>query len=42
MAIIRYAKDDFELEQNQSVLDCLTHRGVAVPFPVAAASVRPV
>jgi NAD(P)H-flavin reductase/ferredoxin len=32
MAIIRYAKDSYELEDKQSVLDCLTHRGVAVPF----------
>ncbi len=32
MVNIRYAKDNFELEQNQSVLDCLTNRGVPVPF----------
>ncbi|MEE7628023.1 FAD-binding oxidoreductase [Methylobacter sp. Wu8] len=32
MANIRYAKDNFELGENQSVLDCLTDRGVPVPF----------
>lgn len=32
MAVIRYAKDTFELEPNQSVLECLTGRGVPVPF----------
>ncbi|MDD2722843.1 MAG: FAD-binding oxidoreductase [Methylovulum sp.] len=32
MVTIRYAKNNFELEQNQSVLDCLTRRGVPVPF----------
>jgi NAD(P)H-flavin reductase/ferredoxin len=32
MVNIRYAKDNFELGENQSVLDCLTGRGVPVPF----------
>jgi NAD(P)H-flavin reductase/ferredoxin len=32
MTTIRYAKNDFELEQNQSVLECLTDHGVPVPF----------
>jgi NAD(P)H-flavin reductase/ferredoxin len=32
MVSIRYAKDRFELEEKQSVLDCLTARGVPVPF----------
>jgi ferredoxin len=32
MVTIRYAKDNFELGDNQSVLECLTSRGVPVPF----------
>lgn len=32
MVNIRYAKANFELAENQSVLDCLTSRGVPVPF----------
>ncbi|MDO9049508.1 MAG: FAD-binding oxidoreductase [Methylobacter sp.] len=32
MVNIRYAKDNFELGENQSVLDCLTGRGVPIPF----------
>ncbi len=32
MVTIRYAKDNFELDENQSVLDCLTGHGVPVPF----------
>ena len=32
MMNIRYAKTDFELELNQSVLECLTDHGVPVPF----------
>lgn len=32
MVSIRYAKNDFELELNQSVLECLTDHGVPVPF----------
>lgn len=32
MVTIRYTKDNFELGENQSVLECLTSRGVPVPF----------
>ncbi|MCL7422062.1 MAG: FAD-binding oxidoreductase [Methylobacter sp.] len=32
MVTIHYAKDNFELGEDQSVLDCLTDRGVPVPF----------
>jgi len=32
MTTIRYANDKFELEPNESVLECLTNRGVPVPF----------